>query len=221
MIVTNKRQEQYSLDIPLADGQQIRELIPPGMCIEIRDINPFDINTFKILRNEVFVDQDLDVCFESEPDDLPCLTDLFSGNVEVQEEGATVVTAAQIINFVGAAVTATAGATPNTVDVTVTADPSTGVVTVDDFREYVTLLGTKDGSNLTFTLPDKALHAPPKLHVKVFRNGVLQRPGATEDYTLSESGGSGTGYDTITFASGCAPRDYEDLWAMYVLHSAG
>ena len=38
----------------------------------------------------------------------------------------------------------------------------------------------------------------------VYFNGVRQLPGASEDYIPSESGGIGTGYDTITFAE--APR---------------
>ena len=37
-----------------------------------------------------------------------------------------------------------------------------------------------------------------------FFNGVRQHPGASNDYTISESGGVGTGFDTITFA--IAPR---------------
>jgi len=39
----------------------------------------------------------------------------------------------------------------------------------------------------------------------VYFNGVRQREGAGNDYVRSESGGAGTGYDTITFA--VAPRD--------------
>jgi hypothetical protein len=38
----------------------------------------------------------------------------------------------------------------------------------------------------------------------VYFNGVRQLPGASVDYIASESGGAGTGYDTITFT--VAPR---------------
>ena len=38
----------------------------------------------------------------------------------------------------------------------------------------------------------------------VFFNGVRQHPGAGNDYSISESGGVGTGFDTITLA--VAPR---------------
>jgi len=38
----------------------------------------------------------------------------------------------------------------------------------------------------------------------VFFNGVRQQPGASNDYVASESGGAGTGYDTITLS--VAPR---------------
>jgi hypothetical protein len=39
----------------------------------------------------------------------------------------------------------------------------------------------------------------------VYYNGVRQREGVTNDYVRSESGGIGTGFDTITFA--VAPRN--------------
>jgi len=39
----------------------------------------------------------------------------------------------------------------------------------------------------------------------VFFDGVRQHPGASNDYTVSESGGVGTGFDTITLS--IAPRN--------------
>lgn len=39
----------------------------------------------------------------------------------------------------------------------------------------------------------------------VYFNGVRQREGVGNDYVRSESGGVGTGFDTITFAA--APRN--------------
>lgn len=219
MIVTNKRiKEQYALEIPLADGQVIRETIQPGDTIEIVDINPWDINTYKILRNEVFVDKDLDVCFESEPDDLPCLFNF--GRILVQDGGIDLGQFFDTVNFIGAAVTATPSAIPGTADITIDAVGSTALE-VGDFKEYVGLTGLQNDSNLVFTIPDKAIHSPPGFQLKVYRNGVRLNPGVGNDYTVSESGGAGTGFDTITFTTGTAPRSYECLWADYTLFGAG
>lgn len=214
MIITNLGSLQYSLDVPLADGQVIRELIEPRDTIEILDIDPWDVNTYKILRNEVFVTQNLYVCFESEPDDLPCLFDFARLNLE--KEGVPVAGTYSTLNFKGS-VTVVPSATPGTADITITGSSVSGVVTIDSVREYVTLLGAQDDSNLVYTIPDKAINDPPKLQLKVYRNGVRCNPGAGNDYTVSESGGAGTGYDTITFATGTAPRADECLWADYVL----
>ena len=53
----------------------------------------------------------------------------------------------------------------------------------------------------------------------IFFNGVRQFPGASEDYVPSESGGAGTGYDTITFAvaprSRAGPRTDDKVTADY------
>jgi hypothetical protein len=43
----------------------------------------------------------------------------------------------------------------------------------------------------------------------VYYNGVRQREGLSNDYVRSESGGIGTGFDTITLA--VAPRDRPGL----------
>lgn len=214
MIVTNNQPEQYSLEVPLASGTVIRELIQPGCTLIVLNIDPYDINRNKLLRNEVFSNGHLSVRFECEPDDLICL--LTSGINEVRDEGVTVATGVQVLNFVGPGVVA-ADAGGNVTDVTVTSNAPLGVITVDDFREYVVLSGVQNGVNLIFTIPDKAIHDPPKLQLKVYRNGVLQHPGIGNDYVASESGGAGTGFDTITLAAGTAPIANEKLWANYVL----
>jgi hypothetical protein len=58
----------------------------------------------------------------------------------------------------------------------------------------VDLLGTKNGVNVTFTTIDKFVPDTFKLYV----NGIRQQVGVGCDYVISESGGSGTGYDTVT-----------------------
>jgi len=65
------------------------------------------------------------------------------------------------------------------------------------FRTGYTLIGAKNGSNVTFKVPggDKFTHNLPYLTIQVFRNG--QRLKIIDDYTIQESGGAGTGYDTV------------------------
>jgi len=57
-----------------------------------------------------------------------------------------------------------------------------------------------DGATDTFVTPTKFIHQAPGDSISVYLNGVRLRLGAANDYTLSESGGSGTGFDTITLA---------------------
>jgi len=62
------------------------------------------------------------------------------------------------------------------------------------------LAGTINGINKVFTVAVDFVAGSQS----VFFNGVRQHPGASNDYTISESGGVGTGYDTVTFD--IAPR---------------
>jgi hypothetical protein len=96
-----------------------------------------------------------------------------------------------------------------------------GTIPEDKFRFYRVLVGTIDGVNDTFTLPsgDKARNNDPGFMVQVVLNGQELYPGAARDFTVSESGGAGTGFDTVVFAeppkaSGPAP---DQPWAHYVL----
>lgn len=76
---------------------------------------------------------------------------------------------------------------------------------------YVTNIvpsGTKDGSNLVFTLPENIIATT----LQLFLNGQLLTPGATADYTLS-----GTGNRTITFVTGAViPISTDSLLATYI-----
>jgi hypothetical protein len=87
----------------------------------------------------------------------------------------------------------------------------TGVVTKQRFREA--LIGVKDHSNQVFTTSQKFTRAAGYEEWAYF-NGVLQEFGAGNDYVASESGGIGTGYDTITFS--VAPRAKDKLEIIYL-----
>jgi hypothetical protein len=75
----------------------------------------------------------------------------------------------------------------------------------------VGLLGVKNGVNLIFTSPDKFVNVAGGETIRVLYNG--QRLLEIDDYTLSESGGVGTGYDTVTTL--VAPRSSDKLTADY------
>lgn len=84
-------------------------------------------------------------------------------------------------------------------------------------RTDVDLIGTKNGVNDTFTTPDLFIQTTV-VKIRVYRNGVRLRMGASEDYTVSEGGGPGTGYDTVTY-NGPPPLSWEQLTADYVIAS--
>jgi len=68
------------------------------------------------------------------------------------------------------------------------------------FKQNVLLIGTKNGSNRIFTVPSPDKFINGSLGLNEFRilirhNGKGLLPGV--DYTMSESGGIGTGLDTI------------------------
>lgn len=94
--------------------------------------------------------------------------------------------------------------------------PAGGTIAETKFRFNVALVGTKDGANLAYTLPggDKARNADPGYQVLVYVNGQRWTPN---EYTVSESGGVGTGYDTVTLNAGCELISTDDLEADYVL----
>jgi len=79
-------------------------------------------------------------------------------------------------------------------------DPGVGVPSAN-IRENVLLVGLVDGVNDTFTLPagEKAIVLFPGIKIRVHVNG--HRLSST-DYTMSESSGANTGFDTITILSG-------------------
>ena len=89
--------------------------------------------------------------------------------------------------------------------------PASDTVRLSRYKVEVPLLGPKNHSNHDFTTPDKFL--PTTL--AVYLNGIRVKRGLGEDYIVSESGGPGSGYDTITLL-GEAPRSIEQLFADYI-----
>jgi hypothetical protein len=74
-------------------------------------------------------------------------------------------------------------------------------------------LGPKNGVNLVF----QTAHKFEPASIKVFWNGVRLHSGIGSDFVVSESGGVGTGYDTVTFAAPeMAPLPGESVLADYI-----
>jgi hypothetical protein len=82
------------------------------------------------------------------------------------------------------------------------------------YRTGQELQGVVNGSNTTFRVPggDKFTHNLPFMTIQVYLNG--QRLRLLEDYGVSESGGYGSGYDTVQLA--IAPRSQDALLADYI-----
>lgn len=81
---------------------------------------------------------------------------------------------------------------------------------IRDFQHSLT--GPQDGSNTTFTTPTKFIASGPSKE-SFFYNGALLKQGVGNDYTVSESGGVGSGFDTITMAF--APKSFDWLTIDY------
>ncbi len=88
-------------------------------------------------------------------------------------------------------------------------------IAISRFRAAQGLVGPKDGTNEVFTTPglEAFVHNLPFLDISVYYNGI--RLALLDDYMVAESGGPGTGYDTIIMN---VPPLYNDhLFADYVL----
>lgn len=85
-------------------------------------------------------------------------------------------------------------------------------------RDEITLIGLKNGSNRIFLTPEKFLNgiyiSGDQFHIAVKHNGKDLYEGI--DYTISESGGVATGYDTINLIS-IVPISSSKLFANYVV----
>jgi len=83
------------------------------------------------------------------------------------------------------------------------------------YRVGQNLVGPKDGVNVTYQTPglEKFTHNLPFFDISLFFNG--QRLTLLDDYLVTESGGYGTGYDTVVMMVPMLPTDH--LLADYVL----
>ena len=85
------------------------------------------------------------------------------------------------------------------------------------WKEGAELIGIKNGANRIFTLPDQFLEGTfedNEFHINVFHNG--RRLIRFVDYLAIESGGTGTGFDTVKIIS-FAPDVKSKLVANYVI----
>ncbi|TPV96175.1 MAG: hypothetical protein B7733_06085 [Myxococcales bacterium FL481] len=76
-------------------------------------------------------------------------------------------------------------------------------------------MGALDGVNTVFTLPrsEVAHHASPGHRIRLYFNG-LRVPESR--WSASESGGAGTGFDTVDVAGYLVPRSGDCLYVDYV-----
>lgn len=82
------------------------------------------------------------------------------------------------------------------------------------FRWGIDLLGPKDGTNTTFQTPEPFIQQGTVV-IRIYWNGQRLRLGSANDYTVAESGGVGTGFDTIIMV--VAPMNFDVLTADYVI----
>lgn len=82
------------------------------------------------------------------------------------------------------------------------------------FKWQVDLVGAKNGVNMTYTAPENFLEET----IRVYLNGVRQRRGVGCDFIVSESGGVGTGFDTVEFQF-VSPVAGDNLFADYTTES--
>lgn len=89
---------------------------------------------------------------------------------------------------------------------------------LSDVREDEQLVGLINGTNKVYTLPnsEKAIVADPGVKIKVYYNGQRLHEGLANDYTTSESGGAGTGFDTVTLIH-VAPKLGDIVTADYLV----
>lgn len=88
-------------------------------------------------------------------------------------------------------------------------------------KQGVPMIGDIDGNNRIFTIPSPDKFINGTFHgnlfrIQVFHNG--RELDETIDYIVSESGGAGTGYDTVVLVS-FAPRNKSKMYCNYVIEN--
>lgn len=87
------------------------------------------------------------------------------------------------------------------------------------FKQGQELIGVKDGINPIFTTPDnfiQGIFGNNEFRILIRHNGRALQEGT--DYIVSESGGIGTGYDTIIFKC-TLPDEDDEVVIDYVMES--
>ena len=89
-------------------------------------------------------------------------------------------------------------------------------IQINRYRVGQELVGVKDGANVVYTTPglEKFAHNLPFLDISVIYNGG--RLKLLDDYAVIESGGTGTGFDTIMILD-LPPESGDHLFADYIL----
>ena len=86
---------------------------------------------------------------------------------------------------------------------------------VRSMRWDIELIGPIDGVNKIFTVPDIFVDIG-NAKIRVYLSGQRILQGVDNDYLISESGGPGTGYDTVTLL-GPAPVPGDKITADYLV----
>ena len=89
-------------------------------------------------------------------------------------------------------------------------------IPASDFRWDIALAGVKNGANTTFTIPggEKAFHSG-NLIIRAFWEGQKLQFGLGNGYTVAESGGPGTGFDTVLLTR--APKVDDNVTVDFVV----
>lgn len=85
------------------------------------------------------------------------------------------------------------------------------------WREKISLIGLRDGANKTFFTPDKFINGTYLgniFHITVEHNGKELYENI--DFTIGESSGAGSGYDTLNLIS-MTPNNHSLLYATYAI----
>ena len=221
MFIKNCFHLQFSTDVEDSHGEMIRVLIQPGETARIDNVDPFYINQDKLFRDEVKflcagvqTGEELLVWFECEDTDLVAFNAKICLPGGVAECGQLLV-ADECGTFrpigPGADGDVLIWDAAEDLGVKFGAGGGSGL-TLSKYKVQQALLGTKDGVNTVFVTPSDFEEET----IQVYLDGVRLARGVGCDYAASESGGGGTGWDTVTLAAAKAPIATDNLFADYI-----